>query len=50
MGMMKRYAEDVSVDMGLEGEITDGVLEEAQRRLDEAKARAQEQDDENRRV
>lgn len=39
MGAMKRYAEDVSVDMGFEGEINDEVLMEAQRRLDEAEAR-----------
>ena len=34
MGYMKAYAEEVSVSMGLDGEITDEVLEEAQRRLD----------------
>ncbi len=34
MGAMKRFAEEVSVDMGLEGEITDEVLAESQCRLD----------------
>lgn len=33
MGAMKRYVEDVSVDMGLDGEITDDVVAEAQRQL-----------------
>lgn len=44
--MMKRYAENVSVDMGFEGEINDEVLAEAQRRLDEAEAR-RDQNNEN---
>ena len=35
MSAMKRYAEEVSVDMGFGGEINDEVLAEAQRRLDE---------------
>ena len=35
MSAMKRYAEDVSVEMGFHGELTDAVLVEAQRRLDE---------------
>jgi len=39
MGAMKRYAESVSEDMGLDGEVNDDVLLEAQRRLDEAEAR-----------
>lgn len=34
MSMMKRYCEEVSVDMGLDGEITDEVMAEAQARLD----------------
>ena len=34
MGMMKRHAEEVSDEMGFEGELTDEVLEEAQFRLD----------------
>jgi len=34
MSAMKRFAEDVSVDMGYGGEINDEVLDEAQRRLD----------------
>ncbi len=42
MGAMKRFAEDVSVDMGLDGELNDDVLAEAQRRLDEV-----EDNDEN---
>jgi len=33
MSYMKRFAEQVSVDMGLDGEITDEVLTEAQKRL-----------------
>jgi hypothetical protein len=33
MGMMKRLAEQVSIEMGLRGEITDAVLAEADRRL-----------------
>ncbi len=33
MSAMKRFAEDVSVEMGFEGEINDEVLIEAQRRL-----------------
>ena len=36
MGAMKRYAESVSEEMGFNGEINDEVIEEAQRRLDEA--------------
>lgn len=32
-GAMKRFVEEVSVDMGLGGEISDEVLAEAQRRL-----------------
>ncbi len=44
MGAMKRYAEDVSVDMGFGGEINEEVMAEAQRRLDEAR---REQCDEN---
>jgi len=36
MSRIKRYAEEVSVDMGLDGEITDAVLDEAQLRLDAA--------------
>ena len=34
MGAIKRFAEEVSVDMGLGGEINEEVLAEAQRRLD----------------
>ena len=34
MSAMKRFAEDVSVDMGYDGEINDEVLAEAHRRLD----------------
>lgn len=34
MSAMKQFAEDVSEDMGLDGEITDAVLNEAQRRLE----------------
>lgn len=34
-GAMKRFVEDVSVDMGLGGEINDEVLAEAQHRLDQ---------------
>lgn len=34
MSMMKRYCEEVSADMGLDGEITDEVMVEAQARLD----------------
>jgi len=37
MSEMKRFAEDVSVSMGLGGELTDEVLMEAQRRLDHAR-------------
>jgi len=33
---MKQYLEEVSVDMGLDGEITDDVIDEAQLRLDAA--------------
>ena len=33
MSAMKRYCEDVSVDMGPDGEINDAVMEEAGRRL-----------------
>jgi len=33
-GAMKRWLEEVSVDMGLDGEITDEVIAESQRRLD----------------
>ena len=36
MSYMKRYAMDVSIDMGLGGEITEEVLIEAQRRMDKA--------------
>lgn len=42
MSAMKRYAEEVSVEMGFGGEINDEVLEEAQRRLDEVEARREE--------
>ena len=41
MGAMKRLAEDVSVDMGLGGEISEEVLEEAQRRLQAGKELAE---------
>jgi len=34
-GAMKRWLEEVSVDMGFDGEITDEVMVESQRRLDE---------------
>ncbi len=34
MSYMKRFAEEVSISMGLGGEINDEVLAEAQRRLD----------------
>lgn len=34
MGAMKRYAEQVSVELGYDGELNDEVLQEAQRRLD----------------
>jgi hypothetical protein len=33
MSRMKHYAEQVSIDMGLGGELTDEVLAEADRRL-----------------
>jgi len=33
MGMMKRYAEQVSEEMGFDGELNDQVLTEADRRL-----------------
>jgi hypothetical protein len=33
MGMMKRFAEEVSIEMGFDGELNDVVLEEASRRL-----------------
>jgi len=36
MGAMKRYAEEISVEMNFGGEINSEVLAEAQRRLDEA--------------
>lgn len=32
MGLTKRWLEQVSTDMGLEGEITEAVIEEGQRR------------------
>ncbi len=35
MSSTKRFIEDVSQEMGLKGEITEDVLDEAQRRLDE---------------
>ncbi len=35
-GAMKRWLEEVSVDMGLDGEINDDVIAEGQRRLDGA--------------
>jgi len=35
-GAMKRWLEDVSVDMGLDGDINDDVIAEGQRRLAEA--------------
>ena len=35
MSMMKRFAEEISVEMGFDGELNDQVLEEAQRRLKE---------------
>lgn len=35
MSFMKRFAEQVSIDMGYDGEINSHVLEEAQRRLEE---------------
>jgi len=35
MGALKRFAENVSVDMGYDGEIDDEVLAEAERRLQE---------------
>lgn len=35
MSAMKRFAENVSVDMGFGGEITGAVMHEAQRRLHE---------------
>lgn len=44
MSAMKRYAEQVSVEMGFGGEINDEVLAEAQRRLDETEV---ESSDEN---
>jgi len=34
MGAMKAFAMDVSYEMGQGGDLTDEVLEEAQRRLD----------------
>ena len=34
MAMMKRYAEEVSVELGFGGELNDQVLQEAQRRID----------------
>lgn len=34
-GAVKQFAENVSVEMGLGGEITDEVLAEAQRRMDQ---------------
>ena len=43
MGAMKRYAEDVSVDMGFDGVINDEVMVEAQRRLDEARRTNEDQ-------
>ena len=33
MSQMKRFAEQVSIEMGFNGELNDEVLEEAQRRL-----------------
>lgn len=33
MGRMKRFAEEVSMDMGYDGELTNEVLKEANRRL-----------------
>ena len=41
MGAMKRFAEDVSVDMGYGGEINDHVLKEAQERLERQIEQAQ---------
>ena len=35
MSMMKRFAEQVSEDMGYDGELTKKVLQEAQRQLNE---------------
>ena len=35
MSMMKRWLEEISVDMGYGGEINDEVMAEGQRRLDE---------------
>jgi len=34
MSAIKRYAEDISVEMGFDGELNDEVLREGQRRLD----------------
>ncbi len=42
MGAMKRYAEEVSDDMGFGGEINEQVIAEADRRLLKAAARARE--------
>ena len=38
MGMVKRYLEDLSVEMGYDGEITDEVLQEGERRMSAAPA------------
>lgn len=35
MGLMKRYAEQISVELGFDGELNDEVLKEAQRRIDQ---------------
>ena len=36
MSAMKRYCEEVSVDMGCDGEINDAVMDEADRRMGKA--------------
>lgn len=38
MGMVKRYLEEISVEMGYDGEITDEVLTEGERRMSAAPA------------
>lgn len=46
MSLTKRWLEDVSVDMGLDGEITEAVIEEAQARQAFLQDMAQDLDEE----
>ena len=44
MGAMKRYAEQISMEMGFGGEINGAVLREGQKRLDALKKGNKEKD------